>query len=407
MQENIEKETKRLISILKSKNVPDSDLNLLTTGESFEKITRQLQGEVAQLPHPASILVRVLAGEFGSGKSHMLTYLSDQVRKASSQDVLFSKVDLGKLREAEYFGFQFQIMKGLYSIQHATYQEIIREIYDRIYTGFKQENPNATSYESKDFVKRVVASVVSGIVPTPAPGLFEILIKYILDLLEKIFRGGKARAMQFSSLVQPQVLDQKPIEFVDAFSDLAQRPRENSAFEELAKQLSYDAELTNVLFKLMKQAGFKVVIIFVDELEALSGEFGDRLGKVLTRLREFHDEMGKAGRDYPAIALIVASTPNFLEDLKLKEPALYSRWYKAVIEIPFMSDADIDDLILRVNSIFDLAGYDVKPMPWEIAANFRQRIIQDIEANKRTRSTREVIGRVIYFIETEWINQRD
>jgi hypothetical protein len=194
---------------------------------------------------------------------------------------------------------------------------------------------------------------------------------------------------------------------VDAFSRLAQNTRQNSHFEELAKALSDEGILVEVIFKILKQAGYKTVVILTDELEALKQEFNEDVARVLTPLRELHDDLDRSGGEYPAVALIAGATREFINDtLRTEEPALYSRWINNVRELPPLTDADIDDLILKLNHFFIIAGRPVDMLSRDQIIAIRDQINNEFIENEQLKSARAVIGRIIEMIEKKPVVER-
>src|SRR5262249_32690182 len=127
------------------------------------------------------------------------------------------------------------------------------------------------------------------------------------------------------------------VEFVEALSDLVANPDNyGDHFEILVRELAANFSLTDIIFKLIKVAGYKRLIIIGDELETLASHSADFMMRTLTQMRSFRDScFSNADRNYPAVSFLLFSTPVFLENnIKVSEPALWSRWEYCAVELP-------------------------------------------------------------------------
>ncbi|MBI5667058.1 MAG: DUF2791 family P-loop domain-containing protein [Chloroflexi bacterium] len=396
----------RLISILKSKNVPKGHVKEITLGAEFERKANRILKEIFSLSQSESVILRIITGPFGSGKSHMIAYLHEQLVEKENPDVVLSLVDLGKMRQPHEF--QFYVMRGLHLREGGPYQEVFRATYDRITDSVKEEHRQASPYEVREITRNLILATITGVIVAYQPALLSILLDDLVHAIAQLI-GGLLKFVKLPPAVAQQVTfagtetDQNRLEFVDAFTEVAQHPTRNARFEELARKMSQEGILTDILFKLFKQAGFKTVVILGDELEALKAEFKNNLEPVLTRLREFHDDLEQSNRQYPAIALVLASTGDFLEDrLREAEPALYSRWKGAKVEMPEMTHADIENLIYRISAIYSWAGYNVRPLSKDGVTEIRERLYQ---ADKEDPTVRDLISSIMHSIESEWVVQ--
>ncbi|MEO1441608.1 MAG: hypothetical protein AAFV33_14520 [Chloroflexota bacterium] len=119
------------------------------------------------------------------------------------------------------------------------------------------------------------------------------------------------------------------------------------SFDSLLHDLSEKHVLLDILFKLLRVAGYTRVVIMADELESLNPKGNLFLQQVLNRIRDIRDTTAqKAGSAYPAVAMMYFATPPFLdENVQAGEPALWTRWHGAIFPMP---EASIDETIEQI-----------------------------------------------------------
>jgi hypothetical protein len=135
----LEQQYQGLIDRLKARILPREHVDKLTVGAGFEDFAVTLMAEIGRLKKQESVLIRIF---------------------------LISSVDLGKTARVMQRGFEFQIMKGLHSPQHLNYQEVFAEAYNRIMQNYKQQNPQSSNLDARNFVRNLLMTIVSGAVVT-------------------------------------------------------------------------------------------------------------------------------------------------------------------------------------------------------------------------------------------------
>lgn len=431
---------RRLINILKTKVVPDELLESFTVGDFFRRSVHRLASEILTLRDKQGAIERILAGGFGTGKTHFLNYLQHLIvnHAGEAPDVLISRVDLGDLRNPN--DLQYHVVVGLRRLTGERYGSIFDMAYGWLEQNYLElaEAPSAPPQPPKSPPEQ----------SKPASGGFRLgnikLPGKLKDLInEENLENLRKKAAELGEKVKDTMgqvvkdvaerLDDTPMmknlrqttrynqmmkraadvhdEHVVAFLTLCDNDYYGDGFRDAARKLSFENRLSDAVFKVLRMVGIQVIVILVDELEAVAslGSAHDPtpIQKTLTAFRDFRDELHKAGKEdgYPSIACIVTSPNIFLEKIETYEPALWSRWEAKVLRLDSSIDfqnQDFEDLARQLRGLYSKAGYRLSSLEEEDLAKLRDEITAQLEASQRIGNMREVILRIMEYIETEW-----
>jgi hypothetical protein len=313
---------------------PDSaDLEFIersTTGDAFKRLAEETLRAIRSLPETLEFFERIFVGPFGSGKTHMGLLLYKRLKR--DDDQLLITFDFSRLANNSD-DFEYVIVTGMRTGTGYGYQQAFRHLFDRIIdrlnVNFRQKNTSI----AKAFLYHLYRYVSDS-----QAGLSQV----IGELVERNFGDEIKTALRNGTLNQliGQYQQQTSHEFgpfVEALSDLVANPDTyGGEFEEKLKSLSAKGVLTDIVFKLVKAAGYKRIVMIGDELETLA-KSPPSIPQILTVMRSFRDEYiakTRTGGEYPAVALILFSNTPFLDQFVEFEPALWSRWHYHVVALP-------------------------------------------------------------------------
>ncbi len=401
-----QQEFRRTIQLLKNKNVPESALDTFTVGDVFRRTVLDLESEILALDRQRGVVEHVMTGGFGSGKTHMLTYLHSLLSTDADQNVVISRVDLSDLRDPN--DLQYLIIKGLQPAQGGNYMTVLQGAFDKMIADYQTEHKIPAKVEGVQALMVVSAGVLGSLHIVPGGSL----LKNGLDTLSKtpVVRKFKTSMERNQSTNQLRAQAAEGYEeHVIAFLNLIQRHSFGEDFDEAAKKLSRDGTLSDMVFRVLAQSGCKIIVILIDELEAVaslgSPQDPSPVQRVLTSFRSFRDNFSKAGSAYPSIGLLVMSTDRFFEtEIEKYEPALWSRWESKEKRLqPRIPSADLDYLIYQLRSLYAQAGFRLKSLEDGSVGKLREMIEAELLSAGRVVNMREVISRIMLYIEDRWL----
>ncbi|MBI5929252.1 MAG: DUF2791 family P-loop domain-containing protein [Chloroflexi bacterium] len=367
-------------------------VDYITVGNNFRSIISKIENAIKDVNfHPAGIDF-VVTGGFGSGKSHLVYSVQNRVKQINLNSGLVCVADLNTLRDPAEF--QYSLVQGLISVQGGTLRDALTEIYERLAQEYRNRNHELSENQILTMIRwSLLILVVGGVVP-PTTGLsFAEIIKILKSIFEEFTKPHQER---FS------VDSETPKDFVDAFLNFVQTPESASQFEEVTRYLSKSYILTDVVFKILFRAGYRTVIVLVDEVESTKENCGDDLGKLLIQFRHFRESLKKCGSEYPAIVAVWTMTEEFLRDQVEKiDPPLSQRWEDRVLGLDPIADDEIHELINKLIELYRKGGYSFKKLPSNYMDIFMQQLNDYFHMN--TITMRRLISRIISIIENEYL----
>jgi hypothetical protein len=148
-----------------------------------------------------------------------------------------------------------------------------------------------------------------------------------------------------------------------------------------------------------------VVVLLIDELEALKSLGNAALQKVMTALRALRDSFSKvaSAQGYPSIAFIAASTGSFFEEITQLEPALSSRWSDKGIPLnSALSDIEFEYLARELRSLYKRADWQLRSLGDNDIPLLREEVNGQLAKEQKIGNMREVIKRIMDYIEDHW-----
>lgn len=335
-----------------------SFLAQITVGGEFHRLVDQIVRDIWEMPRYQTFRQHIVVGTFGSGKTHMALTLYHHLK--DHPDQLVSTFDFSTLNGDPEL-LEYLIITGLRWEGHYGYQRVCSALLERIAQklNFTFENQTLGAIKAVLFATyRHLVNSTEGWSSVVADALERGLGDEIKDSL----RNGTLTALieKYKTSTTYGF-----VKFIEALSDLAANPDAYSGpFEAIVRDLSAAGQLVDIMFKLLKFAGFERVIIMGDELEALEGFGEDLTVKVLTQLRGLVDECAaKTNQEaYPATAFVFFATHPFLtETVQFVEPGLWRRWEYDFLFLPDLNVeeaaaplAEFAEQIQLVNNPIDL-----------------------------------------------------
>ncbi|WP_138505694.1 BREX system ATP-binding domain-containing protein [Nostoc sp. PA-18-2419] len=403
-------EIKRILKLLEATLVPESGLELFTVGDGFRRIVSQISNELSELSKEPQFREYIIEGSFGGGKTHFLKYISWLISENESGNRVVSSLDMSNLSLPG--DFEHRVVRGMYSGDEKNYGEVLRNLYKRIVAHLHQEYVKQNINIYPDELEKIFETLLYFIIGTVSAGTLD---RSIIELLgnanpvSSIVRILSRKTISSLALKARHNSSANSIKFVETYISIIKNENAPlSRFDEACISLGKEKELCNVIFRMLKLAGYNSVIILVDELETIKRFREDRQRQILTEIREFRDRFSLVGEDqgFPSTALLVASTSQFSSGgaLEQLEPALQDRWKRKKLPLIPLSESDIDHLLFRLRDLFYFAGYKLKPLDegdiHEIIT-MRRKLFNNMTLVDR--NPRNIIAELIKMIREEWI----
>lgn len=396
-------DNKLIIRALESRHVPFVGLEKFTVGEHFRVLVNRLEDELISLSKEPQYKEYLVQAPFGGGKTHFLQYIAELIQNNNSQNSIISLVDMTKV--VSETDFELQVIRGIQSPKGKSYGDVLRATYNRFSQKLFEDKTNISQRNLhalfEMFLYFILGKVSHGVINKTVLDFFGSTnpIGKITDYL-----SGRTVAV---AIKEARLNSSAPIvEFVSSYMHII---KDNlaplSRFDEACVYLAREHRLGDVLFRMFKWAGYKSVVILVDELETLQRFNEIQQKQILTSIREFRDEFKFVGYEggYPSAALIIASTMDFAEQLGVLEPALSTRLYNRE-QLDPLGIPDVDFLLFKLRNLFYEAGYKLKPLTndeeHEIIS--MRRIIID-EIGGLNLYPRRVVTELIKKIKTDWV----
>lgn len=404
-------EVQRILNHLESTLVPESGLDLFTVGDGFFHLVSELEAELLNLPSQVVYREYIIEAQFGGGKTHLIKYLSNLLADAGLSNVVISSIDMSRVRSPE--DFELMLVRGMRSSIDQAEGQVLRESYDRVIQKLADSYLRNQINASSGDLAKVFETLLYFVIGKVSLGFLDDSVIKLLGEVNPIAAFARAITGKTVSSLSTQARQNSSASatyFIDSYLAIVRdRNAPLTKFNEACVTLSKEGELTNVIFRILKLAGYDSIVLFVDELETVSQHTDEVSRQVLTGIRDFRDRFNKVGENqgYPSTALVVASTSQFArEKLMLHDPALYNRWKRKFRPLEPLSESDIDHLIFRLRDMFYLGGFKLKKLvggeDHEII-QMRRRLLEERIIQKEDRTPRDVIAELITLIRQEWV----
>ena len=402
-------EVRRILNHLESTLVPESGLDLFTVGDGFFHLVSELETDLLDLTNQMIYREYIIEAQFGGGKTHFIKYLSNLIAEAGQDNVAVSSIDMSRVTSPEKF--ELLLVRGMRSNINQAEGQILRESYDKVIQKLADSYLKSQINASSSDLAKVFETLLYYVIGKASLGFLDVSVIQLLGDINPVSAFVRAITGKTVNSLTTQARQNSSVstcDFVDTYLAIVRdRNAPLTKFHEACAVLAREGELTNVIFRILKLAGYDSIVLFVDELETVS-QHSDEVGRqLLTGIRDFRDRFNKVGeiQGYPSTALVVASTSQFTRDkLRLLDGALYSRWRRKYILLGPLTESDIDHLIFRLRDMFYLGGFKLNKLEdgdiHEII--LMRRRIQEI-IPKQDRSPRDVISELITLIRREWV----
>lgn len=316
---------------------------------------------------------------------------------------------MSKLSSAE--DFESRIVRGMQTSDGKGYGEVLRTSYTRIIEQMQNEYFRSKINATPQDLNKIFETLLYFILGAISEGVLSRSVFHLLGDLNPISAFVNLLTGKTISTLASQARlnsSKTTTDFVDSYMAIVKsKDAPLSKFDEACMALAKEKELCHVIFRMLKLASYKSVVIFVDELETVRRFDETTKAQILTTIRDFRDRFSLVGEKegYPSTGLVVASTSQFsAAELEKIEPALYDRWKRKMSFLPIFTEADIDHLLFRLRDLFYLAGYRLKKLEigdiHEIIL-LRRKVFENSDLSER--HPRDVIAELIMLIRTEWV----
>lgn len=350
----------------------------LDTSERIKQKANEWREQIQKLVffNDASLL-RSVTGPFGAGKTHFMYYFEKQLQYLTDKsDTLEIWVSLRRLQRPD--DFQYLLFKGVKTIggESATSEawiQVYNRLADRIISKY---DANVTNVQRYALIHQIMDGFFDGaesIANLNIPSRW--MARRILNTLRKKYKdrvNNVNRKEQFGSNANRAYQR----EFLDNLLALGEGKLSFDRLDKVAQEINRSAmygDLIDVMFRLFWLAGYKRVVVFVDEFERIhSTNVDDEVDlksewtrEILNNFFNFYDDaVLNAGKTYPSIVQILSMPDNIYRDLLAKaDRALKNRFNRsdrvelgAIDEITMCNSHFLDEMI----QIFQYAGYKLK-----------------------------------------------
>lgn len=318
----------------------------ITVGSDFQNLLNETLMEINDLNIHHSATEKIISGTFGTGKTHFGLLLYKKLIDTNQDNRLIITFDFSDIG-ASSSNFQSLFISGLRIEGGSGYQYACRRIFERILNNLPETSAFAKNDKStfKNLVKFIGFKAYK-----------RLRHSFIGEMIDEKF-GNEIKSALRDNKLNHVILEFESEtthefnEFIEALADLVVNPDKHSdKFKDTVQKLSNEHLLVDILFSLIKSAGYTSVIIIADEVESLKSRDLKFTREVFNIIRNFRDDcFAKAGGIYPSIALIFLCTPSLLEDIiRTEEPALWRRWENNISELP---EPDIEEAVDKFTNL--------------------------------------------------------
>ncbi|MCC6500344.1 MAG: hypothetical protein IT313_08780 [Anaerolineales bacterium] len=407
-----------------------------TAGNDFRNLANSFAEEIIELSENVDVYApKVLLGDIGIGKTHFFRYLYLLLSQSLSNDknTLCTWIELRDLRQEE--DFQYLFIKGLSYFSNklpdkTNYFGVLQDIYSRIAEPIV--NGKNYSVDQKRVIARQLFDLVVdiGAASSPAPVVTipgKWVAKYALQKIRQkqdADRQKLARDKAISEEINKHSQIAFQNEFIYRLLDLGEEKSQEPDFDRLIKELTRSAknnELIDLTLRLCHQAGYKRIVIFIDEMEHIKSykssesidKHSQQSAEILNLFFRLHQNMiDHAGQNnnnsYPSIGQIMAM-PDYLLDSVIKkiDPALKDRWdlVRFSLKIIDSSKQTANELIRKILELHQVSGYKLKSNSDVTLRQIKKDLYKYLNEKRIPATMRHMIPTIIKIIQTKWVQK--
>ncbi len=432
-----QQESRDVLHALSNTRVPPSSKAYYlryTAGDDFKELARNIESDVIALSTEINgYTPRIIRGPFGVGKTHFLKYLYLRLGEniPNSDDTICSWIDLRQLREVH--DFQYLLIKGLSTFEFGfpegySYQNILRTTYERLAQA-ATEGKTLSEPQKRVVVRRTLDKIwetAISVAPIPIPAKFAArLILWKLQQDQEKKRNERFQKNETKTDIENESQQAQQSDFIYDFIKLGEGKSTNNEFDSiiqvLAKESEYD-QLVDIILRLLKRAGYKRLVIFVDEMEHISTyEINDaipnraeRVADILNLFHRLHTKISEqvskpTGNAYPSVAQIMAMPNSLFENvIKNVDPALHSKLDSHELRLDFVPQASpaTDELIKNIWELHREAGFILKSNLNNSSKEIKDALFKKLASAGEPATMRNTIPAIIKIIRDEWIDSR-
>lgn len=339
-----------VIDSLKNRRVPENP-ELISCGLQAKKIHQKLVKKAREtIEDKIELTTRVVVGGFGSGKTHLIHWVVNDLWYHFGDNLLVSVVDLNLCND---------------------FPEVIEQIFSRMTNKRNQSFP--------DILADSVQHLMSDIKLTS----FERLKNRISEgaIMKEEF-CGKLTELGFAS------------EIADEIADYVTKSENNTILNFLPKNI----RTFKIMCRLLLSKIYGGLCIFLDEFESL--ETKRNRTEIFDMFRSLHDE----GGDFSSLFMLVLTRGVFWEQIKDICLPLYQRWNSTRrLSLGELISDDIKELFEKLLEIYGKAGYHTKHKASGEIDREVSEIYEGLSTLRFPRTFREVITVSIEKIEQNWV----
>lgn len=338
-----------LINSLRNRRVPDNP-DLFTCGSHAKKIYVVVMKELTDtIKNNSELTVRVVAGTFGAGKSHLVSRVINEIWYDFRDSVLISAVDVNYANS--FADLLEQVLLRLRNREGKHLGEIVCEIGAHLTTTFS------------------------------------------------LTRREKLRDTMLEGVVTKERLCSKLIEFEFA-AEIAEKLSEcmtKNHSSEVIGIVTKDIDCLKALFRLL-HSSYSGICVFLDEFETLDVKSDKQI--MLDMLRTLHE----AGSNFRSTFMLVLTREVFWSKVRDLCQPLHERWNSGrTLELTELEADDIEELFEKLLFVYEKAGYPLKHSNTEEIRREVKEIYDGLKPLGLSRTFRAVINVAIEKVEQNWV----
>lgn len=344
----------------------------LEMNEEIQDKAHNWYQRIKNLPFSNASLLRLVTGTFGVGKTHFMYHIERLLQNLNDkEDTLVIWVNLRDLQEPN--DFQYLLFRGLKTIggDHlSAWNGIYNRLADKVILDRK-----VTQSQRYALIYQIIDAFFDG---AEAISNLSIPSKFVsLPILNLLRNKSKQRLKSFIRAEQfgTNALKAYQKGFLDSLLAFGEGRVNYDDFDLVSQNINKNANygnLIDLMFRLFWLAGYKRVVVFVDEFERIDTREGNDeiiirsqwTRNILNHFFRFYDDsVLNAGKTYPPIAQILAMPDNLYSDVLARaDPALRTRFDnsdKMELGIVGIETAKNSNLIEKIIQLFQYAGYSL------------------------------------------------
>jgi len=339
-----------LINSLRNRRVPDNP-DLFTCGSQAKKIYGIVMKELTDtINNNNELTVRVVAGTFGAGKSHLVFRVINEIWYDFRDSVLISAIDVNYANS--FADMLEQILQRLRTREGKHLGEIVCEIGGHLASTFS------------------------------------------------LTRREKLRNTMLEGVVTKEKLYRKLIEF-EFTAEIAEKLSEcitKNHSSEVIGIVTKDIDCLKALFRLLHSNSYRGICVFLDEFETLDVKSDKQ--SMLDMLRTLHE----AGGNFRSTFMLVLTREVFWSKVKDLCQPLHERWNSGrTLELTELEADDIQELFEKLLLVYEKAGYPIKHANTDEIRREVKEIYDGLKPLGLSRTFRAVINIAIEKVEQNWV----